>query len=48
LGGVAQPWRDEILPSMGISHGTNPVPAFNSQMCPKKHFDYGDLLLVND
>jgi len=48
LRGVARTWGDEILPSMGISHGANPLPAFNSPMCPKKHFDFGDLFLVND
>jgi len=32
---------------MGMLYAAIPVPAFSSPMCPKKQFDYGDLLLIN-
>jgi hypothetical protein len=44
--GVAQNWRDEILPSIAILPVGNPGPEFPSSIRPKQHFDFGGLMLV--
>jgi len=45
--GVAQTWRDEILPSIRMLRVRKQTPAFASSMRPKQHIVYGGLLLVN-